>query len=125
VLVLDDAIIANGCNATISSSDPTAHAEIVAIRAAAQRLGNYRLNQGALYTTLEPCPMCAGAIMHARVARLVYAAADPKGGASGGVVDLFAERRLNHHTEVIAGVLAEESGALLREFFEARRRSEK
>jgi tRNA(adenine34) deaminase len=121
VLVLHGAVIAEGCNLTISSSDPTAHAEIVAIRAGAQRLGNYRLNQGELYTTLEPCPMCAGAIMHARIARLVYAARDPKAGASGSVVDLFEERRLNHHTEVIGGVLAQESSLLLREFFEARR----
>jgi tRNA(adenine34) deaminase len=121
VLVLDGEIIAEGCNGTISSSDPTAHAEIVAIRAAAQRLRNYRLNESALYTTLEPCPMCAGAIMHARVARVLFAAPDPKGGASGSVVDLFAERRLNHHTEVIGGVLAQESAALLREFFSARR----
>ncbi len=121
VLVFDDAIIAEGCNLTISSSDPTAHAELVAIRAAAQRRGNYRLNESVLYTTLEPCPMCAGAIMHARVARVVYAAADPKGGASGSVVDLFAERRLNHHTEIVGGCLAEDSAALLREFFESRR----
>jgi tRNA(adenine34) deaminase len=121
VLVFGGEIIAEGCNLTISSSDPTAHAEIVAIRAAAQRRGNYRLNESALYTTLEPCPMCAGAIMHARVARVVFAAHDPKGGASGSVVDLFAERRLNHHTEIISGILAQESAALLREFFEARR----
>jgi tRNA(adenine34) deaminase len=121
VLVFDGAVIAEGCNLTISSSDPTAHAELVAIRAAAQRCGNYRLNESVLYTTLEPCPMCAGAIMHARVARVVFAAADPKGGASGSVVDLFAERRLNHHTEVIGGVLAEESAVLLREFFAAKR----
>lgn len=121
VLVLDDEIIADGCNLTISTSDPTAHAEIVAIRAAAQRLANYRLAQAELYTTLEPCPMCAGAIMHARIARVLYAAQDPKGGASGSVVDLFAERRLNHHSSVIGGVLAQESAALLRAFFEARR----
>jgi tRNA(adenine34) deaminase len=121
VLVLGGAIVAEGCNLTISTSDPTAHAEIVALRAAAQRLGNYRLAQSALYTTLEPCPMCAGAIMHARVARVLFAAHDPKGGASGSVVDLFAERRLNHHTEVIGGVLADDSALLLREFFGARR----
>lgn len=121
VLVFGGTIIAEGCNLTISSSDPTAHAELVAIRAAAQRGGNYRLNESVLYTTLEPCPMCAGAIMHARVARVVYAAADRKGGAGGSVVDLFAERRLNHHTEIVGGVLAEESAVLLREFFGARR----
>lgn len=121
VLVFDGAVIAEGCNLTISSNDPTAHAELVAIRAAAQRRGNYRLNESVLYTTLEPCPMCAGAIMHARVARVVFAAPDPKGGATGSVVDLFAERRLNHHTEVIGGVLAEESAMLLREFFAAKR----
>lgn len=123
VLVLDGAIIGEGCNLPISSRDPTAHAEVQALRAAAQRVGNYRLPGSVLYVTLEPCVMCAGALIHARVARVVFGAPDPKTGACGGVVDLFSEARLNHHTEVHGGVLAEECGALLRAFFSMRRSS--
>ncbi len=121
VLVADGAIVGEGYNLPISTCDPTAHAEIQALRAAAQRVGNYRLPGSVLYVTLEPCVMCAGALMHARVARVVFGAPDPKTGACGSVVNLFAEARLNHHTEVEGGVLAEECGALMRTFFDARR----
>jgi tRNA(adenine34) deaminase len=121
VVVRDGEIIGRGFNAPILCSDPTAHAEVRALRTAALHLGNYRLSGCTLYVTLEPCAMCAGAIMHARIARLVYGASDPKTGAGGGVVDLFAEPRLNHHTEVSSGILATESGNLLRAFFRERR----
>jgi len=124
VVVKDGKIVGRGYNSPISSGDPTAHAEIRALRDAAGALANYRLVGCTLYVTLEPCAMCAGAIMHARVARLVYAAADPKTGACGSVVDLFAEDRLNHHTEVTGGVLAAEAGMQLSEFFAARRRND-
>jgi len=124
VLVKDGEIVARGYNAPILSADPTAHAEIRALRDAAKALGNYRLNGCTLYVTLEPCAMCAGAIMHARVARLVYGAPDPKTGACGSVVDLFAEDRLNHHTVVTGGVLAAEAGKQLSVFFAARRNSD-
>ncbi|HUO44538.1 MAG TPA: tRNA adenosine(34) deaminase TadA [Burkholderiales bacterium] len=123
VIVKDGVIIGRGYNQPISSRDPSAHAEIVAMREAAARLGNYRLADCDLYATLEPCPMCAGAIMHARIARLVFGAADPKTGACGSVVDLFAETRLNHHATLIKGVLADECGAQLSRFFEARRKT--
>ena len=121
VVVLDGEVIGEGYNAPISSHDPTAHAEIQALRAAAQCVGNYRLVGASLYVTLEPCAMCAGAMMHARIARLVFGAADPKTGACGSVVNLFAEQQLNHHAEVVGGVLVEECGALLKNFFKARR----
>jgi tRNA(adenine34) deaminase len=121
--VKDGEIVGRGYNHPICGHDPTAHAEIAAMRDAAQRLGNYRLAGCELYVTLEPCVMCAGAIMHARVARLIYGAADPKTGACGSVVDLFAELRLNHHAAVTGGVLAAESAALLQGFFAARRRA--
>jgi tRNA(adenine34) deaminase len=123
VVVKNGEIVGRGFNAPISCSDPTAHAEIGAMRDAAAALGNYRLPGCTLYVTLEPCAMCAGAIMHARIARLVYGAADPKTGACGSVVDLFAERRLNHHAEVMSGVLAGEAGRMLSDFFAARRKS--
>jgi tRNA(adenine34) deaminase len=123
-VVRDGRIIGRGYNSPISSSDPTAHAEIRALRDAASLLANYRLSGCTLYVTLEPCAMCAGAIMHARIARLVYGASDPKTGACGSVVDLFAEDRLNHHTEVTGGVLAAEAGKQLGEFFVARRKSD-
>ena len=121
VLVSDGLVIGEGYNRPISSRDPTAHAEIQALRDAAQRLGNYRLPGSVLYVTLEPCVMCAGALMHARVARVVFGASDPKTGACGGVIDLFAEPRLNHHAEVRGGVLAQECAELIRAFFAARR----
>ena len=123
VLVREGRVVATGYNQPIGSHDPTAHAEIRAMRAAAELLGNYRLLDCDLYVTLEPCAMCAGAIMHARIARLVFGARDPKTGACGSVVDLMAEPRLNHHTEVEGGVLADECGALLSEFFAERRRT--
>ena len=121
VVVKDGEIIGRGFNHPISAHDPTAHAEIVALRDASRHLGNYRLGGCELYVTLEPCAMCAGAIVHARLERLIYAAADPKTGACGSVVDLFADSRLNHHTAVSSGLLASESGELLRDFFGARR----
>jgi tRNA(adenine34) deaminase len=121
VVVKDGEIIGAGFNAPISRHDPTAHAEILALRDAAKRLGNYRLPGCVLYVTLEPCAMCVGAMLHARIERLVYGAADPKTGACGSVIDLFAEPRLNHHASLTAGVMAEECAALLREFFAAKR----
>lgn len=121
IVVNDGKIIGRGFNRPIGSRDPTAHAEIMALREAAQRLSNYRLLDCTLYVTLEPCSMCAGAIMHARIARVVFGAADPKTGACGSVFDLFAEPRLNHHARVQGGVLAEDSAALLSSFFAARR----
>jgi tRNA(adenine34) deaminase len=114
-------VIATGYNRPITENDPTAHAELVALRHAAHLLGNYRLPELTVYVTLEPCAMCAMAMMHARVRRVVYGAPDPKTGAAGSVLDLFAERRLNHHSQVNGGVLAAESGQLLREFFAERR----
>jgi tRNA(adenine34) deaminase len=122
VVVRDGQILATGYNQPIGSHDPTAHAEIQAMRAAASLLGNYRLAGCTLYVTLEPCAMCAGAIQHARLARLVYGARDPKTGACGSVVDLFAQARLNPHTTVDGGVLAERCGKLLSDFFSERRR---
>jgi tRNA(adenine34) deaminase len=124
VVVKDGAIVGRGFNSPISGNDPSAHAEMRALRGAAKALGNYRLEGCSLYATLEPCAMCAGAIMHARIARLVYGAADPKTGVCGSVVDLFSEKKLNHHTEVTGGVLAVEAGRLLSEFFAAQRNAE-
>jgi tRNA(adenine34) deaminase len=121
VVVKDGAVIGRGKNAPISLSDPTAHAEIQAMREAAHHLGNYRLVDCTLYVTLEPCAMCSGAIQHARIARLVYGASDPKTGCCGSVIDLMAEQKLNHHCEVTAGVSAEECAALLSSFFRQRR----
>jgi tRNA(adenine34) deaminase len=121
VVVKDGEIIGAGFNAPISRHDPAAHAEILALRDAARRLGNYRLPGCELYVTLEPCAMCVGAILHARIARLVYGAADPKTGACGSVIDLFAETKLNYHATVTPAVMAGECAALLREFFAAKR----
>lgn len=121
VVVKEGEIVGRGFNAPISRHDPTAHAEIMALRAAAERLGNYRLPGCSLYVTLEPCAMCLGAIFHARIARVVYGASDPKTGACGSVIDLPAEVRLNHHAEVTGGVLAGECGGLLSQFFAQRR----
>ena len=121
VVVKDGVMVGRGYNRPVSSSDPSAHAEIVALRDAAARLGNYRLNGCELFVTIEPCAMCAGAIMHARIGRLVYGAADPKTGACGSVTDLFAVTRLNHHTTVVGGVLAEACGSLIQRFFLGRR----
>lgn len=122
IVVKDGEIIGRGYNQPISGRDPTAHAEIMALRDAANTLGNYRLTDCELYVTLEPCVMCAGAIMHARISRLVYGAPDPKTGACGSVVDLFAESRLNHHTAVTGGIMANDAAQLLQQFFAARRR---
>jgi tRNA(adenine34) deaminase len=121
VVVREGKIIGHGFNSPIGDSDPCAHAEIVALRDAGRTLKNYRLPECELFVTLEPCAMCAGAILQARIARLVYGARDPKTGAHGSAVDLFAVERLNHHTEVSGGVLAEECGRLLSGFFAARR----
>lgn len=122
VIVRHGEVIATGFNQPIGTHDPTAHAEIRALRAAGERLANYRLVDCTLYVTLEPCVMCAGAIQHARIGRLVYGARDPKTGACGSVVDLFAESRLNHHCTVVGGVMADECGALLSRFFAERRK---
>ncbi len=121
VLVRDDALIAEGWNQPIQAHDPTAHAEIVALRRAGQSLANYRLPGTTLYVTLEPCPMCIGAMIHARVGRLVFAASDPKTGAAGSAFELLQDPRHNHRIEVTAGVMAAEAAALLRAFFRARR----
>ncbi len=123
VVVADGAIVGRGFNAPISRHDPTGHAEIAALRDAARTLGNYRLPGCDLYVTLEPCAMCAGAILHARIRRVVFGARDPKTGACGSVVDLFAEPRLNHHATVSGGVLGDECGALLSGFFADKRRA--
>jgi tRNA(adenine34) deaminase len=122
VVVHEGRVIGRGRNGPVARQDPTAHAEMIALREAAQALGNYRLDGCDLYVTLEPCAMCSGAMMHARLRRVVYGAADPKTGAAGSVVDLFAQPRLNHHTQVEGGVLAQECGALLSEFFRLRRK---
>ncbi len=123
VLVRDGVVIAKGFNHPISGHDPSAHAEMAALRAGAHALGNYRLPGCELYVTLEPCLMCAGAIMHARIARVVFGARDPKTGACGSVVDAFANGQLNHHTSVAGGVLEDECGAALKAFFAERRRA--
>jgi len=125
VVVKDGVVIGRGSNAPISQHDPSAHAEIQAMRDAAKYLGNYRLVDCTLYVTLEPCAMCAGAIQHARIARLVFGASDPKTGACGSVINLMAEERLNHHTEVTGGIMATECGSLLSQFFASRRKSSK
>lgn len=121
VLVCQNQIVGEGYNQPITAIDPTQHAEIVALRAAARHLNNYRLPGTTLYVTLEPCPMCAGAMVHARIARLVYAAADPRTGSAGSVMNLLQHDALNHQVEVEGGVMAEESRALLQEFFRQRR----
>jgi tRNA(adenine34) deaminase len=121
IVVRDGLVIGRGGNAPIAGSDPTAHAEIAALRDAARTVGNYRLPGCQLFVTLEPCVMCAGAIFHARIARVVFGARDPKSGACGSVVDLFGEARLNHHASVTGGVLADACGQILSGFFAARR----
>ncbi|MEW6098534.1 MAG: tRNA adenosine(34) deaminase TadA [Pseudomonadota bacterium] len=121
VILRDGQVVATGYNRPITEHDPTAHAEIVALRHAAQLLGNYRLPDCELYVTLEPCAMCAMALMHARFKRVVFGAYDPKTGAAGSVVDLFAQPQLNHHTQIVGGVMADACGRLLRDFFAERR----
>jgi tRNA(adenine34) deaminase len=123
VVVKEGTVVGRGYNRPVSTRDPTAHAEVVALRDAAERVGNYRLSGCELYVTLEPCVMCAGAIMHARIGRVVYGAADSKSGACGSVVNLFADNRLNHHAVVASGVMAEEAGKLLQDFFSVRRQA--
>ncbi len=123
VLVLGNEIVGEGWNQPIGRHDPSAHAEIMALRDAGQRLQNYRLTDTTLYVTLEPCPMCAGAMVHARVGKVIYAASDPRSGAAGSVFDLLpSDQRFNHVTEAEGGLLADESAELLRQFFRARRR---
>jgi tRNA(adenine34) deaminase len=123
VLIHDGNLIARGNNRVLRDNDPTAHAEIVALRAGGLALANYRLEDCTLYVTLEPCAMCAGAILHARIRRLVYGAPDPKAGACGSVLSVVNHPQLNHKVEVVSGLLAEECGALLTNFFRARRQS--
>lgn len=117
VLVKDEQVIASGGNSPIASHDPTAHAEVLALRAGGELLGNYRLDDTVLYVTLEPCLMCAAAMVHARVRRVVFGAFDPKAGAAGGLIDAFALKGLNHRVDVFGGVLEQECGALLTDFF--------
>ena len=121
VLIADGKLIGEGWNRNIGASDPTAHAEVLALRDAGRRLGNYRFPGAELYVTLEPCVMCAGAIVHARIARVIYGARDPKTGAAGSVFDVLQHERHNHKVAVTEGVLAEEAGLLLTGFFRARR----
>lgn len=121
VLVAGGKLIGEGWNRNIAASDPTAHAEVLAMRDAGRRLGNYRFPDAELYVTLEPCAMCAGAIVHARISRVIFAARDPKTGAAGSVFDVLQHERHNHRVEIREGVLAEEAGALLKGFFRARR----
>ncbi|MEW6707668.1 MAG: tRNA adenosine(34) deaminase TadA [Pseudomonadota bacterium] len=125
VIMRDGQVVATGYNRPITTHDPTAHAEIVALRHAAQLLENYRLPECELFVTLEPCAMCAMALMHARFKRVVFGARDPKTGVAGSVIDLFADRRLNHHTAVQGGVLEGPCGALLKQFFAERRAQQK
>jgi tRNA(adenine34) deaminase len=122
IVVKDGEIIGRGHNAPIGQHDPSAHAEIQALRDAAKAIGNYRLVGCTLYVTLEPCVMCAGAIQHARIARLVFGASDPKAGACGTVLNVMADARLNHHTQTVGGVRADECGSLLTQFFVERRK---
>ena len=121
VVVLNENVLGEGWNRPITASDPTAHAEIQAMRAASSALSNYRLTGATLYVTLEPCVMCAGAMFHARIGRVVFGARDPKTGAAGSIVDLFKNEKLNHHAQIQGGVLAGECGALLSRFFASRR----
>lgn len=125
VVVREGVIVGRGFNSPIGDSDPTAHAEVAGLRDAARNLGNYRLPGCELFVTLEPCAMCAGAIMHSRIARVIYGARDPKTGVHASVLDLFAVDQLNHHTEIVGGVLADECGQLLSRFFAERRKAAK
>jgi tRNA(adenine34) deaminase len=122
VVVKDGLVIGRGYNQPIYRHDPSAHAEVLALRDAAQQLGNYRLPGCELFVTLEPCCMCVGAIMHARISRVVFGASDPKSGACGSVINLLGEVRLNHHADVSSGLMADEASLLLKEFFAQRRK---
>lgn len=122
VLVQDDQVVGEGWNQPIGNYDPSAHAEINALRAAGKNIENYRLLDTTLYVTLEPCAMCAGAIIHARVGRVVFGASDPKAGAAGSVLDIFANDKINHHVSVEGGLLADECGELLTQFFKTKRK---
>jgi tRNA(adenine34) deaminase len=121
VLVRDGQVISTGFNQPITNSDPSAHAEMMALRAAAHSESNYRLPGTTLYVTLEPCTMCAGAMLHARVERVVFGAVDPKTGAAGSVLNVFSEKQINHQTQVEGGIMGEECGQVLRDFFKERR----
>lgn len=121
LVVLEGEVVGEGWNRPIVSHDPTAHAEIIALRAAAERLGNYRLTGATLYVTLEPCPMCAGAMVHARIGRVVYGASDPLAGSAGSVFNLLGSEKLNHRAAVQGGVLADQCSHQLKAFFQARR----
>jgi len=121
VVVRQGVVVASGFNQVITQHDPTAHAEIVALREACEKIGNYRLPECELYVTLEPCAMCVGAMLHARLARVVFGAPDPKTGACGGVIDLPSLRQINHQTQFLGGVMADACGRVLRDFFAARR----
>jgi tRNA(adenine34) deaminase len=121
VLVRDGQVISKGFNQPISTSDPSAHAEMLALRGAAQSEANYRLPRTTLYVTLEPCTMCAGAMLHARIDRVVFGASDPKTGAAGSVLNVFSEKQINHQTQVEGGIMSEECGQILRQFFKERR----
>jgi tRNA(adenine34) deaminase len=123
VIVQDGKIVGLGHNRTLLDGDPTAHAEIVALRQAAARLGNHRLGDCVMFATIEPCAMCAGAMIHARLARLVYGASDPKAGAAGSVLEVINHPKLNHEMEVTSGVLAEKCAEILQEFFRGKRKS--
>src|SRR5690349_12670081 len=122
IIVLEDAVIGSGFNQPISSNDPTAHAEIMALRKAGESVRNYRLSGATMYCTVEPCMMCAGAIIHARIARLVFGTPDPKAGSAGSIYNVLTDPRLNHRVEVVSGVREDECAALLRDFFAKRRR---
>ena len=122
LVVMEGAVVARAHNEPVALADPTAHAEVLALRKAGHARGNYRLTDATLYATVEPCPMCCGAALHARVARVVYGARDPKAGAVESLYRLLSDERMNHRVPVRGGVLADESAALLREFFETRRR---
>lgn len=124
LVIRDGEIVGTGFNRNLADNDPTAHAEIVALRQAAARIGNHRLSGCTLICTIEPCAMCAGAMVHARIARLVYGAADPKAGAAGSILDIVRHPRLNHRVEVTAGVLAEHCSQLLKDFFTSRRKGQ-
>jgi tRNA(adenine34) deaminase len=121
VLVRNGKVISKGFNQPISNSDPSAHAEMLVLRGAAQSEANYRLPGTTLYVTLEPCTMCAGAMLHARIDRVVFGASDPKTGAAGSVLNVFSEKQINHQTQVEGGIMSEECGQILRQFFKERR----